>query len=64
MEMPVINAYADISNEAIGPNFGQSLYLYPFFVYVINEGSFKSAQMSRLACTLMLTDAISTVKPV
>ena len=61
--MPLINTYADISNGAIGLIFGLSLYLYPYFVYVINEGSGKSAQMIRLACTLLLTDTLSTVKP-
>ena len=64
MRKCLINAYADISNGAIGLNFGLSLYLYSYFVHVINEVSGKSAQMSRLACTLLLTDAINTVKPV
>ena len=41
--MPVTDAYADISNGAIDFNFGLSLNLYPYFVYVINEGPGKSA---------------------
>ena len=58
--MPVINAHAGVSSWTRCLNFGLSLYLSPYFVYVINEGSGKSAQMRRLACTLLLTDAITT----
>ena len=32
LQMPIINAHADISSEARGLNFGLSLYLHPYFV--------------------------------
>ena len=34
-----INAYAEVSSEAIGPKIGHSIIIYPDFVYASSEGS-------------------------
>ena len=36
---PSLNAHDDLSSWATGQQFGPSLYLYPYFVYMSREGS-------------------------
>ena len=36
-QMPLINAHADVSNGERGLDFGLSLHLHPFFVYVSSK---------------------------
>ena len=47
--MPLINTHANISCLARGKKFGLSLHLYHVFVYVISEGSGKTAHVGILA---------------
>ena len=46
--MPLIIVHADVSVEARGLNFGLSLDLHPYFMYVSSKGSGKSGPMHRL----------------
>ena len=50
--MPLIKAHAEVSSEARGLNFCQSLHLHPYFMYASSAGSGGSAHMP--------VDAIST----
>ena len=42
-QTPPLNAHADVSSRARGLNFGQRLYLHPYFVYTSSKGSGRSA---------------------
>ena len=48
-QMPLINAHSDVSSKAGGLNFGLSLLLYQYLVYMSREDSGESAHISRLA---------------
>ena len=41
----VKNSHADVSSRVRRLNFGPSLYLHPYFVYVSSEGSGKSTHL-------------------
>ena len=47
--MPIIKTHAGILSKAKGLNFGPSIHLQPYFVYVNRVGSGKSAHMCRYA---------------
>ena len=49
MQLPLINAYAEVSSEGRGINFSVNLYLHPYFIYACREGSGDSPELSLLA---------------
>ena len=42
-QMPLINTHSSVHSYARGLNFGPSLHLHPYFMYVGSEGSGDSA---------------------
>ena len=48
VEKPPLNVHADATRRARGLKFSLSLYLHPYFVYVVSEGSGETVQMRRL----------------
>ena len=43
-----LNAHDDTTSRTRGLNFGLSLFLYPYFVYAIREGSGETEHMHSL----------------
>ena len=62
VEMPLINAHANVSSRVRGLIFGRS-HLHPYFVYVSTEVFGKSGHMCRLCLCpepMLLHDVMST----